>query len=65
MLVAPLGTVYNLATTVGPLVFLAGAVSMIVRFRRSGLEQRQQLKWFVYASAVSALVVFVAAARRQ
>ena len=61
VLVAPLGTVYNLATTVGPLVFLAGAVSMIVRFRRSGLEQRLQLKWFVYASAVSALVVFVAA----
>jgi MFS family permease len=61
VLVAPLGSVYNLATTVGPLVFLAGAVSMIVRFRRSGLEQRLQLKWFVYASAVSALVVFVAA----
>ena len=61
VLVAPLGTVYNLATTVGPLVFLAGAVSMIVRFRRSGLEQRLQLKWFVYASAVAALVVFVAA----
>ena len=61
VLVAPLATVYNLATTVGPLVFLAGAVSMIVRFRRSGLEQRLQLKWFVYASAVAALVVFVAA----
>ena len=61
VLVAPLGSVYNLATTVGPLVFLAGAVSMIVRFRRSGLEQRLQLKWFVYASAVSALVVAVAA----
>ena len=61
VLVAPLGTVYNLATTVGPLVFLAGAVSMIVRFRRSGPEQRQQLKWFMYAAAVSALVIFVAA----
>jgi hypothetical protein len=61
VLVAPLGSVYNLATTVGPLVFLAGAVSMIVRFRRSGLEQRLQLKWFVYASAVAALVVSVAA----
>ena len=60
-LVAPLGTIDNLATTVGPFVFLAGAVSMIVRFRRSGPEQRQQLKWFVYASAVSALVVSVAA----
>ena len=42
-------------------MFLAGAVSMVVRFRRSGQEQRQQLKWFVYASAVSALVVAVAA----
>ena len=61
VLVAPLGTVYNVATSLGPLVFLAGAVSMIVRFRRSGLEQRLQLKWFVYASAISALVVFVAA----
>jgi Erythromycin biosynthesis protein CIII-like, C-terminal domain len=51
VLVAPLGTVYNQATTVGPLLFLAGAVSMIVRYRRSGQEQRQQLKWFVYAAA--------------
>ena len=61
VLVAPLGTVYNLATTIGPLVFLAGAVSIVVRYRRSGQEQRLQLKWFVYASAVSALVVAVAA----
>ena len=61
VLVAPLGTVYNLATSAGPFVFLAGAISMIVRYRRSGPEQRQQLKWFVYAAAVSALVIFVAA----
>ena len=61
MLVAPLGSVYNQATNAGPFVFLAGAVAMVVRFRRSGLEQRQQLKWFMYASAVAALVVFVAA----
>ena len=61
VLVAPLGTLYNLATTIGPLVFLAGAVSMVFRYRRSGLEQRLQLKWFMYASAVSAVVVAVAA----
>jgi hypothetical protein len=61
VLVAPLETVYNLATSAGPLVFLAGAISMIVRFRRSGLEQRLQLKWFLYASVLAALVVFVAA----
>ena len=60
VLVAPLGTVYNLATTIGPLVFLAGAVSIVVRYRRSGQEQRLQLKWFMYASAVSALVVAAA-----
>jgi len=65
VLVAPLGTVYNLATTVGPFVFLAGAVSMIVRFGRSGPEQREQLKWFVYASAVSALAVFAAGLRNN
>ena len=33
---------------------------MIVRFRRSGQEQRLQLKWFMYAAAVSALAVLVA-----
>jgi hypothetical protein len=41
--------------------FLAGAISVIVRYRRSGPEQRQQLKWFVYAAAISALIIFVAA----
>ena len=61
VLSASLGTVYNLATSAGPFVFLAGAISMIVRYRRSGPEQRQQLKWFVYASAVAAVAVFVAA----
>jgi peptidoglycan/LPS O-acetylase OafA/YrhL len=34
---------------------------VIVRFRRSGTEQRLQLKWFLYASAVAAVVVFVSA----
>jgi uncharacterized membrane protein HdeD (DUF308 family) len=58
-LVAPLATAYNLAGVLGPLVFVAGAVSMIVRFRRSGQEQRLQLKWFVYASAVAAVGVFI------
>jgi hypothetical protein len=29
--------------------------------RRSGTEQRLQLKWFLYASAIAAVVVFVAA----
>jgi signal transduction histidine kinase len=43
---------------VGPvfLLFLgllvAGAISLIIRFRRAGGEQRAQLKWFLYAAAL-------------
>ena len=59
--VAPLGTAYNQALAVGLLVLLAGGASMIVRFRRSGAEERLQLKWFLYASAVAAAVIVVAA----
>jgi hypothetical protein len=60
--VAPLGTAYNLAQEAGILVFLLGAVSMIVRFRRAGQEERLQLKWFMYASAVFA-VAFASASQ--
>jgi hypothetical protein len=60
MIVAPLGTAFNMAELAGTLVFAAGAAAMIVRFRRSGQEQRLQLKWIMYASAVSALAVLVA-----
>ena len=58
--VAPLGTAYNQALAVGLLVLLAGGASMIVRFRRSGQEERLQLKWFMYASAIAVVVIFVA-----
>jgi len=58
--VAPLGTGYNLSLEARLLVLLAGVISMIVRFRRSGTEQRLQLKWILYATAVAAVVVFVA-----
>ena len=51
---------YNQAEAVGLLVLLAGVISMIVRFRRSGEEERLQLKWFMYASAVAAVVILVA-----
>ena len=58
-LVAPLNEAYNLETTVQVFVLLAGAVSLVVRFRRSGPVERQQLKWFVYTAAVAAPVIFV------
>ena len=57
-MVAPLETVYNAATTIGPLAFLVGAASLVVRFRRSGQEQRLQIKWFMYASAFAAVAIF-------
>jgi uncharacterized membrane protein HdeD (DUF308 family) len=58
--VPPLVTGYNLAQLAGLLVLVAGVISMIVRFGRAGAEQRLQLKWFLYASAVAGTVVFVA-----
>jgi hypothetical protein len=44
-----------------PLCYVASAVSMIVRFRRSRGIERQQLKWFVGAAALLA-VTFAATA---
>jgi len=58
--VAPLGTAFNLAQEAGLLVFVAAVASMTVRFRRTGAEQRLQLKWFMYATVVAALVILVA-----
>ncbi len=58
-LVAPLATAYNLAQEASLPVFLIGAAAMVVRFRRADREERLQLKWFVYASAVSAAVIVI------
>jgi hypothetical protein len=59
--VAPLGTAYNLAQNLSLPVLLAGVVGLIARFRRSGQEQRLQLKWFMYASAISAVAILAGA----
>jgi hypothetical protein len=58
--VAPLVTPYNVSQEAGTLVLLVGVISMIVRFRRSGQEQRLQLKWVLYATAIAAVVVLIA-----
>jgi hypothetical protein len=60
--VAPLATAYNLSQEALLLVFVVGAASMIVRFRRAGQDERLQLKWFMYVSALVA-VVFVIGSR--
>ena len=38
-----------------PLCILASAVSLFVRFRRSGRQQRQQIKWIAFAASLVAL----------
>ena len=41
-------------------VAIAGAISLVVRFRRSKGDERQQIKWFVFAGAVFCAVLAVA-----
>jgi len=38
---------------------VVAASSLILRFRRSGREERQQIKWFAFAAAVLAATVFL------
>ena len=58
-LVAPLTTAYSLETSGQLLVLLAGAASLVVRFRRAEPVERLQLKWFTYAAVVVAAVIAV------
>jgi peptidoglycan/LPS O-acetylase OafA/YrhL len=61
-----LAEVYELAAPIAFLLLgvlgLASVASLVVRFRRAGGEERQQLKWFTYGAAVLALLLAVSAA---
>jgi len=45
----------NMTLLLLPLCILASAVSLFVRFRRSGRQQRQQIKWVAFAATLVAL----------
>ena len=53
----------NALSSVGLYLALAltavGAVSLMVRFRRSRAEERQQIKWFAFAGAIMSAVIAV------
>jgi hypothetical protein len=56
------GWLVALLSAAFPLMLLAGlaaVISLFVRFHRSGGEERQQIKWFAYAAAVSLFWVFL------
>jgi hypothetical protein len=61
-----LGSVLDAMKTIGlPLLVLAAilsATSLVLRFRRSHGEERQQLRWVAYAGAVAILLWIVGAA---
>ena len=53
-----MGLHYGFVNITFPLLIVASGVAVIVRFRRSRGDERQQLKWFAYAVTVMT-VVFV------
>ncbi len=44
---------------VGMVLAVLSVYSVVLRFRRAGGEERQQLKWFVYAGALSVTILLV------
>src|SRR5215208_5396841 len=56
-----IGALLNVLLYVGLSLALAvtavGAVSLMVRFRRSRAEERQQIKWFAFAGAIMCAVI--------
>ncbi|HEX2350092.1 MAG TPA: hypothetical protein VHI51_16770 [Ktedonobacterales bacterium] len=40
-----------------PVFALLAVVSLILRFRRAGLQERQQIKWFVFGAVVMVVIV--------
>jgi hypothetical protein len=52
--------VANIVLPLLPIGILASAVSMVLRFRRSRGEVRQQIKWFTFVASFAGLLYFIA-----
>ena len=59
---AALGALIGVGNLLTGVALLAAAGSVVVRFRRSRGDERQQLKWFTYAGTVAAVGISAAAA---
>jgi hypothetical protein len=57
----PLPTLLRAVLHNGPLLLLAAASSLLVRLHRARGEERQQIKWFVYAGAIAVVLWVVQA----
>jgi signal transduction histidine kinase len=55
---APTAIPFELARALTVLALCASAAAPVIRFRRSGIEERQQIKWFTFA-AVPAVAVLM------
>jgi hypothetical protein len=51
-------TVVSLSLLVLPACILASAVSLVLRYRRSGKEVREQIKWLAFAASLVGVVYF-------
>jgi hypothetical protein len=57
----PLRVANQLALLAGLLTILAGAGSLVARYRHAQLRERQQLKWVAFAAALTGLAMLAAA----
>jgi hypothetical protein len=50
---APIVALRVVAAVIGLVLMVGAAVSLVLRYRRAGSEQRQQLRWIAYAAVLS------------